>query len=366
MATAGLVTGELPGGDTDGGEGVVGGEGPEVTVPEQVAARVADVGDAEVEGIGHGREQRERRPHTGFIGFVFRACLNRPVCFQDDAGERTFQVGSRRTTGEQVTAEPVGELNGHGTGHLAGGMAAHAVGDGKEADVVPGQEGVLVSGSMPTQVGDRARCPVHEVCPMLGPDGGRHAACPCRACMRRLKGRTPVLLIASAAVVFGCQRNPEDDAMSSPPPPPAAMIAPVREAMVLEERLARLHAELTLSLRGQLDHRSRMHMLRAEAITDRLLEVNPPIYWLAEGYDIEARLRQIQALADRIVAKMRRSAPREAILADIERLHAMVGELRISMAQAGGREAPPSLDELLAGLVEDSLRATVTEGERGE
>jgi len=154
--------------------------------------------------------------------------------------------------------------------------------------------------------------------------------------------------------------------MSAPPPPPAALIAPVRESMSLETKLARLEAELGLALeRGDLDARARARIFRAEAITDRILETDPPFVWLAEGYDVEARLRQLQALADRVVAEVRRDEPKERVFQDVARLKEQVARLRVALRTPGGMPPPP-LDSLLAAVGRDSITATVSEGATGE
>lgn len=155
--------------------------------------------------------------------------------------------------------------------------------------------------------------------------------------------------------------------MSAPPPPAAAMIAPVRESMSLDDKLARLEAELGLAQeRGELDARARARIFRAEAITDRILETEPPFVWLAEGYDLEARLRQLQALADRIVAQVRRDEPEPVVRGDVERLKRQVGELRAALRAGGHSVAPTPLDSLLARTVSDSVGMTVNEGASGE
>lgn len=155
--------------------------------------------------------------------------------------------------------------------------------------------------------------------------------------------------------------------MSMPPPPPAAMIAPVRESMTLDEKLARLEAELDAALRMEhLDDAARVRLFRAEAITDRLLEERPPVAWLARGYEVEANLRQLQSLADRIVAELRREEPEAMIREDILRLRREVGQLRPALAMPGGGALPVPLDSLLAGVPPDSTGVTVTEGARGE
>lgn len=143
--------------------------------------------------------------------------------------------------------------------------------------------------------------------------------------------------------------------MSEPPPPPAAMIAPVREYMSLAEKLERLQAELDAALaRGGMDAYTRIRIYRAEAITDRILESEPPFAWLGSAYGVEAWLRQLQALADRVVAQIRRSEPEARILADVAALRESVATLRAELARPGG-PPPPPLDTLLATFEIDSM-----------
>jgi len=166
---------------------------------------------------------------------------------------------------------------------------------------------------------------------------------------------------------MACQRNIEDDRMSEPPPPPASVVAPIRGSMSLAERLERLEAELDSALAiGRLDQRAVAHIYRAEAITDRILEVKPTLAWLASKYSAEAWLRQLQALADRIVAQIRRAEPEEGILADLALLRRLTTELRAEFAKPGGGPPPTPLDSLLAASALDTIAARVNEGATGE
>ncbi len=157
------------------------------------------------------------------------------------------------------------------------------------------------------------------------------------------------------AVAVACQPNPEEDRMSEPPPPPATLIAPIRENMSLTEKLDRLQAELDAALaRGGIDAYARSRIYRAEAITDRILESEPPFAWLQASYGVEAWLRQLQSMADRIVAQIRRNEPEERIMEDVARLRESVMALRTELAKPGG-PMPPPLDTLLATFEVDSM-----------
>ncbi|NIP77977.1 MAG: hypothetical protein GWM90_01745, partial [Gemmatimonadetes bacterium] len=81
------------------------------------------------------------------------------------------------------------------------------------------------------------------------------------------------------------------------------------ETETLADQLHELSGELSRATAGEADG-----VLTAEAISDRLIHAERPVDWLASGYDVEARLRQLQAMADRVVARLRRGAS----LADVE------------------------------------------------
>lgn len=130
--------------------------------------------------------------------------------------------------------------------------------------------------------------------------------------------------------------------------PPAAAFLGEDGAVGVEARLAAIDADLAAVLEQGLDDEMQVVVLRAEAMTDRLLEDEPPAAWLASGYYVEARLRQIQALADRVVAEVRRGVARELVLEDIVALRTSVQDLRTRLAAAGNGPAPPTLDSLLS------------------
>jgi hypothetical protein len=95
-------------------------------------------------------------------------------------------------------------------------------------------------------------------------------------------------------------------------------------------------------------------LYRAEAITDRLLDSRLPFEWLtAERYSVDARLRQIQALADRVTAQLRTRAPRESALEDARALRGDVQRLQAELAEGGGA-APTPLEQLLSAA--DTVR----------
>lgn len=165
-----------------------------------------------------------------------------------------------------------------------------------------------------------------------------------------------VLLLILAA---GCKRNPEENAVSDPAPPPAAALA---RRTTLDEGLKELEKELSGALGAGLDDEGTQRLLRAEAITDRLLETEMPFSWLKNAYSLDSYVRQIQALADRLIAQMRSGANRDVLIAETTELRRKVISVRQALALGGGKPPLP-LDSLLAAHPADS---TIITGEAGE
>lgn len=165
------------------------------------------------------------------------------------------------------------------------------------------------------------------------------------------------LVLLSVLVAGACSRNPEEAAISESSPPPAAALAGRNQS--LDAGLKLLDAELAAAMSGDLDSQaSKTRLMRAEAITDRLLESDLPFHWLtARDYSVEAMVRQIQALADRVVAKMRNGLDGQDVLVDVREMRQKVLMLRQDLT-AGGGPAPVSLDSLLAGYANDSTVVT--------
>jgi hypothetical protein len=168
--------------------------------------------------------------------------------------------------------------------------------------------------------------------------------------------RSSVLIIVLAALA-ACGRNPEDSAISDAAPPPAAALAGRHQS--LDEGLRLLESELSAAMSGDLEgDGARSRLLRAEAISDRLLEADLPFHWLnARDYSVEAMIRQIQSLADRVVAKMRNGMDGQDLLADVRDMRQKVLMLRRDLT-AGGGPAPVSLDSLLARYGNDTTVVT--------
>ena len=180
-------------------------------------------------------------------------------------------------------------------------------------------------------------------------------ACPFQRLMR-LQPTWILLLLLSGA----CQRLEEPPQQVDPP---AAAIAPIGGAP-LSAALELLEHELVAAIRERLEGDGMNSFRRAEAISDRLLETRYPFEWLRAGsYSVDARLRQIQAHSDRVLAQLRSGEPREQVLGEVNLLRRTVLELRRDLAQGGG-PAPPPLERLLAGR--DTLNLLSGEGPGGE
>lgn len=158
--------------------------------------------------------------------------------------------------------------------------------------------------------------------------------------------RIPIVVLLLAAA---CTR-PDERMVASADPPPAAAVAPIEAGAPLDELLARLEAELAAALESGVNNDEGMtRLMRAEAISDRLLESRLPFTWLtAEAYSLPARLRQIQASADRVVALARGGAQVQRLADQTAALRADVSDVRAALARGGG-PPPPTLDMLLAG-----------------
>lgn len=165
-------------------------------------------------------------------------------------------------------------------------------------------------------------------------------------------------VIGLSATLIACGRNPEDEATSASAPPPAAALSGQHQS--LDAGLRLLEIELAEAVKSNLDSDdAERRLLQAEAITDRLLETDLPFHWLKRDYSVEASVRQIQALADRIVAQLRNGLDADDIATDVRDLRVRVRSLRTALSQGGG-PPPVSLDSLLAGYANDSTVVTDT------
>jgi hypothetical protein len=148
----------------------------------------------------------------------------------------------------------------------------------------------------------------------------------------------PLLLVLVACGDHGLSGRVPREA-----PPAAAVLVPEQETEPLSNQLEELKRELTRATQGEPER-----LLTAEAITDRLMQASRPVDWLSGGYDVEARLRQLQAMADRVVAMLRRGAELTSVEPDVTVMIRAVEDLQAQLARPGGGPAPPTLDSLLA------------------
>lgn len=153
-------------------------------------------------------------------------------------------------------------------------------------------------------------------------------------------------LVVGLAVTAACGRTPQPDdgirAGQAAPPP--------RTNPSLDASLARMEAELDTALAAGIDGAGIERLYRAEEISNRLLESHLPFAWLEDQrYSVDARLRQIQSVADRVVARIRSSGRQEDLVTDVESLRSEIRLLRVSLAK-GGTAAPTPIDRLLLQL----------------
>ncbi len=159
------------------------------------------------------------------------------------------------------------------------------------------------------------------------------------------KSILPLLIVLAAS----CRQPAEDSVLPSERTlPPATAFESAGEAETLDGQLARLEAEIAAALETRNQDDLRARMMLAEAISDRLLEEEPPAEWLPGRYYVEARLRQLQSLADRVLARLTRGASPEAVRSDLEDLRSQVAGVREALRDARELDAPPPLDSLLA------------------
>jgi hypothetical protein len=126
-------------------------------------------------------------------------------------------------------------------------------------------------------------------------------------------------------------------------------MAEIRPGTPLDEMLEMLDQHLVNAMAGQLDGDAGSEFLRAEAISDRLLEARMPFEWIpSEQYSLESKLRQIQSSADRVLSQLRTGAPRPQMLNDLRLLRTSVAVLRQIVA-AGGTDQPVPVARLLSG-----------------
>jgi hypothetical protein len=150
-----------------------------------------------------------------------------------------------------------------------------------------------------------------------------------------------MLLLAAA-----CGMSPQEDPGMQAT---AAIMAEIQPGAPLDDVLAFMDEHLVRALEGRMDGEAVLDFRRAEAISDRLLETRMPFEWIADQqYSLEARLRQVQSLADRVLAMLETGQPRDSVLAEVELLRTQVVTIREIVAR-GGTRAPPHIHVLLGG-----------------
>ncbi|HEX2168332.1 MAG TPA: hypothetical protein VHG09_13945 [Longimicrobiales bacterium] len=156
--------------------------------------------------------------------------------------------------------------------------------------------------------------------------------------------RSTALVLLTTLVACGPTTPPDDV-----PEATIAVMAEIRPGTPLHDMLEMLDQHLVNAMAGQLEGTAGDEFLRAEAITDRLLEARMPFEWIpSENYSLESKLRQIQSSADRVLAQLRTAAPRPQMLQDLRSLRTDVALLRRTVA-AGGGPAPVPIDRLMSG-----------------
>jgi hypothetical protein len=167
-------------------------------------------------------------------------------------------------------------------------------------------------------------------------------------------------LILTAA---GCHGSRDRDQTA---PPASAAITSVA-GIPLDSALALLDVELRSAIASKLDDTGFERFQRAEALTDRLLETRYPFQWLkGYSYSVDSKLRQIQALADRVLAQHRSGYPPDSAMTDLRAAHTEVVWLRKALREGGGT-MPPGIDKLLSGRDTSAAAPpiTVTEPDEG-
>jgi hypothetical protein len=167
-----------------------------------------------------------------------------------------------------------------------------------------------------------------------------------------------LILLMSFAAGCGPTAPPDDSPRTT-----FAVMAEIRPGTPLDEMLERLDQHLVNAMAGQLEGSAGTEFLRAEAISDRLLEARMPFEWIpSEHYSLESKLRQIQSSADRVLAQLRTASPRPQMLNDLRLLRTSVAVLRQVVA-AGGTDEPVPVARLLSGdTAVDAIRPIAPSG----
>jgi hypothetical protein len=170
----------------------------------------------------------------------------------------------------------------------------------------------------------------------------------------------PVLFLTLLAA---CGPTPQDEL---PMHSAAAVMLEVRPGMPLDSLLHVLDGYLARAQEGWLEGEAAIDFRRAEALTDRLLESRMPFEWIPDQqYSLESRLRQIQSLADRVLAMLDTGVQRDTVLAELDLLRQEVIGVRQLVAR-GGTRAPPPIERLLQLGAEGRGQAQPAGGAAGQ
>jgi hypothetical protein len=163
--------------------------------------------------------------------------------------------------------------------------------------------------------------------------------------------RIRILLAIGLVLAASCGRAADDV------PGTDALDLPTDDVsgLPLERILQRLEVQLDSAIDGGLGADALHRLTAAEAVTDRLIETDLPFEWIRvdNGYSLEARLRQIQALADRVMAQARGGVDRDSLAAGVRAFRDRVRGLRQDLERGGGTPPVP-VASLLRAL--DTLR----------
>src|SRR5690606_12720136 len=324
----------------------------QLVVPEQVETGVSDVADDR--SLRPDEQRRHRRAEPAVIRLRERVLDERVVRLRKRLLDHPLRLRSV-TGGADALAQGVDRDPAR---NVAGGMAPHPVRDREQPVLGRVDQCIFIAPSTQPEMAARTARQLHDC---SSGSLGRHMDCHGTGPEMRIRSFIALVLVAAPA----CGRSPDEAIAQPATPPPAAALAPLSSDHGVEQALELLAREPDAALRNELDDGG-ASILRAEAITDRLLETRRPFAWIPDKrYFVDSRLRQIQAEADRILAQYQSGVPRDTVLAAVRALAADVDSLRQDLSRPGS-PAPPSLRQLLAGDTTGQGRAAQAREPEGE
>jgi hypothetical protein len=163
-------------------------------------------------------------------------------------------------------------------------------------------------------------------------------------------------------LLAACGPTPQED---RPVHAAAAAMAGVRPGAPLDSLLFILEHHLVAALEGRLEGEAATEFRLAEALSDRLLEARLPFEWVPDQqYSLQSRLRQIQSLADRVLAQLDTGVSRDTVLDELQLLREEVIHVRQIVARGGSR-APPPIERLLELGADPRTAGQATGGAEG-